>query len=278
MKRHAYLLLIAMLCLTACSKGNRQAKQLLNQAIAAFEAGELENSKNMIDSIKILYPKAYETRHAGNELMRQVEKSIQQRNINYLDSTMQVRLNQVEEIKSQYAYERDTAYQETGRYLDPTQVIEKNTSRSYLRFQTEEDGRMSLTSIYVGNTNIHHTSVKVTAPDGTYVETPSSTDSYETTDLGKYIEKAEYPMGKDGGLATFICEHAKENLKMQFTGDRTANIPLTPADRQACVKVYELSRLLSDITSIKAQIEDAQTKIRFIDQMAEKAVENSDKD
>jgi len=278
MKTHAYLLLTALLLLTACSQGNRQAQQLLDRATAAFEAGQLENSKNLIDSIKVLYPKAYETRHAGNELLRQVEKSIQQRNINYLDSTLNVRTKQVEEIRSQYAYERDTAYQETGRFLAPTQVIEKNTSRSYLRFQTEEDGRMSLTSIYVGGSSIHHTSVKVTAPDGTYAETPSSTDSYETTDMGMKIEKADYPLEKDGGLTAFICQHAKENLKMQFAGDRTVNVPLTAADRQACVKVYELSQLLSEITSIKAQKEEAQTKIRFIDEMVKKAAEEGTKE
>jgi len=275
MKTHAYLLLIVLFVLGACSQGNRQAQQLLDRATAAFEAGQLENSKNLIDSIKILFPKAYETRHAGNELLRQVEKGIQQRNIQFMDSTIQVRTKQVEDIRSKYAYERDTAYQQTGRFLDPSQVIEKNTSRSFLRFQTEEDGRMSITSVYVGGSNIHHTSVKVTAPDGTYAETPSSADSYETTDMGLKIEKADYPLEKDGGLTNFICQHAKDNLKMQFIGDRTVNVPLTASDRQACVKVYELSQLLSEITSIKAQIEEAQTKIRFIDEMAKRTAEES---
>lgn len=48
---------------------------------------------------------------------------------------------------------------------------------------------MSMTSIYCGPSNIHHISVKVIAPDGSFAETPASKDSYETTDLGEKIEK-----------------------------------------------------------------------------------------
>ena len=51
--------------------------------------------------------------------------------------------------------------------------------RSYLRFQVNEQGIMSMTSIYCGAGNIHHNKVKVIAPDGSFAETPSSKDSYE---------------------------------------------------------------------------------------------------
>ena len=36
-----------------------------------------------------------------------------------------------------------------------------------------------MTSIYCGAHNIHHVAVKVTAPDGSFAETPAAKDSYE---------------------------------------------------------------------------------------------------
>ena len=42
-------------------------------AKAAYERGDYEEAKLQIDSIKILYPKAFETRKAGQALMLDVE-------------------------------------------------------------------------------------------------------------------------------------------------------------------------------------------------------------
>ncbi|KAA6305470.1 hypothetical protein EZS27_042878, partial [termite gut metagenome] len=61
-----------------------------------------------------------------------------------------------------------------------------------------------MTSIYCGANYIHHTGVKVIAPDGSFAETPVSEDRYETSDLGVKIEKADYPLGKDGNVIGFI--------------------------------------------------------------------------
>ena len=73
-------------------------------------------------------------------------------------------------------------YQNIGNYLHPSQVIEKNLHRSFLRFQVDENGVMSMTSIYCGAHNIHHVAVKVTAPDGSFAETPAAKDIF----LGRY--------------------------------------------------------------------------------------------
>lgn len=39
---------------------------------------------------------------------------------------------------------------------------------------------------------------------------------------------------------------------------------MTPADRQAAASVYELSQLLSSITQIKKEMEEANLKIEFV--------------
>ena len=197
--KKSVLLGTALCCLlTACENIEKKAGEKLRQARLAYEAGRYNEAKTQIDSIKLLYPKAFDTRRAGIYLMQDIELAEQRKTLAYLDSALQVRLTELESRKGRFVLEKDTVYQQTGHYLAPSQVIEKNLHRSYLRFQTDETGLMTLTSIYCGSRSIHHTSVKVTAPDGTFAQTPPSKDSYETSDLGEQIEKADYKLGEDG--------------------------------------------------------------------------------
>ena len=258
-------LLLVLVLLSGCNQEKKAAMQLLERAQVAYQTGRLEEAIQLADSIGVLYPKVYEVRHAANRLGYDVTKSQLLRDVSFIDSVLSVKRPELEAILPRFTYERDTVYQQTGRYLWPTQVIEKNTSRSYLRFQTEENGKMSLTSIYVGSRPIHHTAVKVTAPDGTFVETPASPDSYETTDLGLTIEKADYQQDKDGGVAEFIAMHAAQNLTMEFIGDRTQRVTLTPADRQACREILELSNRLSLIKQLTENQEENHRKIEFVE-------------
>ena len=266
------ILFLTTLCclLIACEDVEKKAGEKLQQARQAYEAGRYNEAKMQIDSIKILYPKAFDTRRAGIYLMQDVELAEQQKTLAYLDSLLQIRQAELEDQKSRFVLEKDTVYQQIGRYLAPAQVIEKNLHRSYLRFQTDETGMMSLTSIYCGKGNIHHTAVKVTAPDGTFAETPASKDSYETSDLGEKIEKADYKLGEDGGVILFVGQHKDQNLRVTYTGDRTYSTTLSRADRQAAADVYQLSQLLSSITQIKKDMEEAERKIRFVEENMKK--------
>ena len=253
------------LALTACGNGiEKKANEKLTIARAAYERGDYEEAKTQIDSIKILYPKAFEARKAGQELMLDVELKAQQEILAFLDSALQAKQAAFDAIKGKYTLEKDAEYQQIGNYLHPSQVIEKNLHRSYLRFQVNETGQMSMTSIYCGPSNIHHISVKVIAPDGSFAETPASKDSYETTDLGEKIEKADYKIGEDGNVIGFLYLNKDKNIKVNYQGERPYSTTMTPADRQAVASIYELAQLLSSITEIKKEMEEANLKIEFV--------------
>ena len=256
--------------LTSCGDVEKKAQEKLQAARTAFEAGLYNEAKNQIDSIKILYPKAFDTRRAGIYLMQDIEMAEQKQTLAYLDSLRQTKQQELEEMKNRFVLEKDTAYQLIGHYLAPSQVIEKNLHRSYLRFQTDERGQMSLTSIYCGKGNIHHTAVKVTAPDGTFAQTPPSMDSYETTDLGEQIEKADYKRGEDGGLIDFIWLNKDKNLRVEFVGDRSYTTTLSRADRHAAADVRQLSEVLSALTRIQEETDEANRKIQFIQENIKK--------
>ena len=271
------VILLACLCCTlfSCEDVEKKAGEKLQAAREAFELGNYNEAKILIDSIKMLYPKAFETRRAGIGLMQEVELKEQEKSLVYLDSMLQAKQKDFDAIKGKYTFEKDAEYQNIGNYLHPSQVIEKNLHRSFLRFQVDENGVMSMTSIYCGAHNIHHVAVKVTAPDGSFAETPAAKDSYETTDLGEKIEKADFKLGEDGNVMGFLYLNKDKNIKVNYQGERPYSITMTAADRQALASVYELAQLLSSMTEIKKNMEEANLKIEFVKKKMEERNDNA---
>ena len=244
--------------LSGCNSDSKNAGKLFQRAELAFAAGDYNLARLQIDSIRTYYPKAVDVRKAGIHLMQLIDLQDQHKTLAYLDSMMTVKQAELDSIKGNFVLEKDTAYQEIGNYFYPSQVVEKNIGRSFLRAQVNELGEMSLTSIYCAGGNIHHTAVKVSANDDTFAETPASTDSYETTDLGRAIEKADYKVGNDGGVAAYIAANKdKKSLKLEFIGDRNYKTTMYANDIKAITEVRNLARNLAEKEKIRKDQKDA---------------------
>ena len=263
MKKLSYLIVLA-LALASCGENiEKKASMKLQLATEALERNNFAEAKLQIDSIKILYPKAFDARKQGIQLMKQVELREQEQSLLYLDSILNEKQAAFEAIKDRFVLEKDPQYQDVGNYFWPTQTVEKNLHRSFLRFQVDEKGNMLMTSIYCGGSNIHHIAVKVTAPDGTFAETPASNDIYETTDLGEKIEKADYRMRQDGNVIGFIYLNKDKKIRVDYLGERKYNTTMSESDRRAAAEVYDLALILSSIEAIKKGIQEANLKIGF---------------
>ena len=277
MKKIGFSALLALVTLAGCGDGGEKEAQIrLQKAEAALQQENFSEAKLQIDSIKVLYPKAFEARKQGIKLMQQVDLKEQGKTLVYLDSMMQVKQAQLDSIKANFVLEKDTAYQEIGNWFYPTQVVEKNVGRSFLRAQVNELGEMSLTSIYCAGGQLNHTSVKVSIGD-TFAETPMTNDSYATTDLGRTIEKADYKVGEDGGVVGFIVANQDKNIQLTFVGDKTYRTAMQKNDRKAIVELVELARILSGMEEIRKQQKEANLKIQFVTRKIEegKAAESA---
>ena len=274
MKKLGLIVVALALTLAGCNSDEKKASELFQRAEVSFAAEDYSLAKLQIDSIRTLYPKAFEVRKAAIGLMQQVDLKEQQQTLAYLDSVMAVKQASLDSIKGNYVLEKDTAYQEVGNYFYQTQVVEKNIGRSFLRAQVSETGEMSLTSIYCAGGNIHHTAVKVSVGD-LFAETPSSSDSYETTDLGRAIEKADYKVGNDGGVADFIVANQdKKNIRLEFMGDRNYRTVMPASDVKAIVAIVDLAKIMSAMEEIRKEKKEANLKIQFVTRkMQEKAGE-----
>jgi len=264
MKKIVFPAILALSMLVGCSDGGeKEARIRLQKAEAALQQDNFSEAKLQIDSIKILFPKAFEARKQGIKLMQQVDLKEQRKTLVYLDSALHSKQLQLDSIKGRFVFEKDTAYQEIGNWFYPTQVVEKNVGRSFLRAQVNELGEMSLTSIYCAGGKLNHTSVKVHVGDE-FAETPMTKDSYATTDLGRTIEKADYKLGEDGGVAGFIVTNAEKNIRLAFIGDKTYSTTMQKSDKQAFVELAELARILSGMEEIRKQQKEANLKIQFV--------------
>lgn len=269
MKKIGLSALLALAFLTGCGDGGEKQAQLhLQKAEKALLLEDFNEAKLQIDSIKVLYPKAFEARKKGIKLMQQVDLKEQTKTLAYLDSALLVKQAQLDSIKGNFVLEKDTAYQDIGNYFYPTQTVEKSLGRSFLRGQVSELGEMSLTSIYCAGGKLNHTSVKVSVGE-LFAETPMSKDSYETTDLGKTIEKSDYKVGEDGGVVGFIIANQDKNIQLQFVGDKTYRTAMPKTDRKAIVELAELARILSGMEEIRKQQKEASLKIQFVSRKIE---------
>lgn len=263
LKRGCMAALTGML-LVACNSQEKEARVLLQQAQTAYEQGQYQQSIAMIDSIKTRYPKAFDTRRESQLLMRKASLKEQEQNVAFLDSIIREKQTMLAEVSGRYLFEKDTAYQQLGNYIHPSQQLEKNLHRAHLSFRVNERGELTMTSIYCGTNAIHHSGVKVIAPDGTYMETPLAGETYESTVLNEHIEKSDFRLGNDGGVMEFIYRHAGEKLKLEFKGDRSFTTTMLPTDCQALVAVYDLAHLLDFIYEMQTEREASMVKIRFI--------------
>ena len=271
MKNLLGLLVLSTLIISCGENIEKKAGHHLDNAKEAFSIGNYNVAKQEIDSIKILYPKAFEARKQGIKLMQQIEEAEQMRIIEYEDSMIAVAQAAFDKIKANYAFEKDERYQDIGLYTIKSQAPQRNTDRTYIRAQVDELGRMTLISCYRGSSYIHHDWMKLSVGE-VYVDTPESSDRHEFEDLGVYYEWLSFINGNDGGAAAFISANKDENITFTLyrkTGPDSSrpvyrNLKLNKDDRYAIAKLYDLSLILLSLNEHKNLRDEAQRHLMFI--------------
>ena len=148
MKFQRFIVPLIMVLLASCSQEEKKASDLLMRAEQSYSSANYNEAKMQIDSIRNLYPKVFDVRKKAIRLKQQVELKEQQLSLEYLDSMMTIKKILLDSMKVAFVLEKDTAYQEIGNYFYPTQIVEKNIGRTFLRACVSERGEMSITSIY----------------------------------------------------------------------------------------------------------------------------------
>ena len=93
--------------LFSCGDNSNEANAQYEKARKLFENGQYANAKNAIDSIELLYPKAFKQIKAGMLLMCRVKQKESEQNLLYIDSVLKVRQTELEAAKKNFRFEKD---------------------------------------------------------------------------------------------------------------------------------------------------------------------------
>lgn len=260
--------MLAAFILCSCGNQEKEARARLNNARTMFENNEFFAAKNEIDSIRALYPKEIKVLKESLGLMRQVEIKEAERTLAYCDSLMPIRIEEVEELRKGFVFEKDSIYEEVGNFIWKQQTIERNVNRCYIRSGVNERGEMYLASVYYGASPINHTSVKLSTPNDLYAETPSIAYdggvNYRFKDEGATTEVVTYK--GDGALdaINLIYNNEKERIKMEYMGGKPYVIYIADADKKAIVETFNLGTVLSDIYQMNIEMNKAQKRLEYL--------------
>jgi hypothetical protein len=266
MKKFFYLLLFPIFF--ACNNQEELARGELQKAQDFYDRQEYSNARQTLDSLKIKYPKVFPVLKEGQQLVKKIEHSLQTRNFHYCDSMILVEQAKIKSLTEGFIFEKDTAYEDIGKYVYKTQSIERNIQKTYIRSYTNELGEMTLSSVYYGGRPIKHSALLVSIHSGESAQTASITsdgsNNYTFNDGGMTTETVSYTGGKDNGVILFICNNAQKPVKATFRGEKEISVSISEADKTALLRTYNLSVTLSEIEKLKKGKEIARQKLEML--------------
>lgn len=252
----------ALFAFSCVSKVEDPAVELLARARVEYESGNYNNTRALLDSIKIVSPKAYKTLREAEILRREAMKKECERNVAFYESELQSLIAARDSLAATFDFNFDKRYQNKGYYTAPSQAIAQNVYNNFLRASVHEDGAMYLTSFYRGK-SIRHKCVKLSAGD-TYVSCDKPFLERNYKDLGVNNERRDYKYGEDAGLVDFILL-TEGTVEVELSGaNGKANYTLRAADAAAIRKAYELSRAILAVKKVEDMLGEARYMLDFL--------------
>lgn len=251
----------------SCSGKNKSAKDYLSEAQQSYQSGNYSLAKLKIDSIQLLFPKAFDEINKGFALMQDVRMAENKRNIAFCDSMLTVSYRNLKEMLTKFTYVRDARYQEFGEYHPIIYPQNAVFSQNGLRSGVSEQGALFIESVVSGS-NIRHYKVKVATNDGNFAETLSVTSdglNYRFSTLSNSYEIVRYRGSDENGIANFIFTFQNQPLTVSFIGNRTASAVLSDAAKKGISQSFELSSLLLEIEKLKLEKGKSETLIRYLE-------------
>lgn len=253
-------LLFCTICLASCIDSiEDKANTYYILAEQAFKKGAYEVARQQIDSIRFLFPKAFQTRKAALKLRQQIDLAEGQQMVEDADKIILQKTDLVERMKGKMVLEPIKGT--VGNYVSPTQTVDK-VDHNMLRAQVDEHGLLTLISVYCGELN--HNAIKVEC-EGKQLQSPASSAVFKSISHGKNLEEVVYSSDREVGISAFISQHIGKEIKLTYLGGtQRATITLSPADVKAVSDVYDLYLQMKILNDARVRYADACEKIKFL--------------
>lgn len=141
-----YLSLATVLMLCSCDGfKSREAFHLLQEAREATSSQHYDSARNLIDSIRTLYPRQFDARRAALAFADTIELEQARHDLIIADSVLTFAAFEMEDCKKAFVFEKQPKYQTVGYYVLP-ECAGSKTSLSFFP-EVEENGKLLLVSI-----------------------------------------------------------------------------------------------------------------------------------
>ena len=253
--------------MTSCSSKTKSAKDYLNIADKAYQDGNYESAKSHIDSIKIVHPKSFKEIREGFDLMQNVRKAENERNMIFIDSMLQANITKLKELQVNFDFVRDENYQEFGNYIPKLTPISSTINHDNLRSGVSEKGVLFLESVISGR-RIHHNKIKVAIPDGSYAESLQVTAdglNYTFTTLNKSYEIVRFFGNDENGVAEFIYTFQDRPITLTYVGKSNVSITLPKSSKTAISQSFEMSNVLYELEELRYEKGKTKALLRYLE-------------
>ena len=253
--------------LPSCGNKSKTAKDYLTVAEKSYLMGNYEGAKSNIDSIKIVHPKAFKEIRQGFDLMQDVRRAENKRNIVFIDSMMEVNIAKLKELQANFDFVRDKNYQEFGNYIPKLTPQSSTMEHDNLRSGVSEKGILFLESVLSGK-RLNHSKIKATTSDGAYAETLNVTSdglNYSFTTLNKRYEIVRFFGGDENGVAQFIYTFQDQPIKITYIGNSNYTITLSKSSKTAISQSFEMSSVLYELEELRFEKGKTEALLRYLE-------------
>lgn len=256
------IMLLATLMAGCAENVERLAQPYLNRAEQSYITKQYGLAKLQLDSIKLLYPKAFETRKQAQQLQVRVELDEAVASKQYADSLLADAQARIAPLTAQFHLDKDARYQDVGYYYSSRHRAEQQVGRNYLRPQVSEQGECSIVAFYRGKAVGAHT-LRLTAPDGTFIELKAQAEPYVTSDALGRTERTDYIVPADANIASFVAQ-CKSLPRVTLMGQSSnISLPFGKHEAETLKQVCELASLLRLINELELQLGELNRRIEF---------------
>ncbi len=262
--------------LFACDAKEDGAQLRLDAARSFYYGKEYVLAKQEIDSLKILYPKAFSQIKASLALLDTVRRAENMQIIQISDSLIALNEPTLDKFKKLFSYQRNKEYQESGVYIPKESVEGSVMTGTILRSGVNEDGILYLESVLVGSKQTHN-QLTVSTKDGSFVESLPVTDdglNFRFSNLGKDYEIIRFVGADENGVSKFIFSNIDKHLTVTLKGQGKKSYTLSQTIKFAISKSFQLSTMMLELDSLKTAKEKAEFHIYYLDNKKDKDLED----
>lgn len=249
-----------MLMVACAPSDTEKAQVLVQQAQTLVDNGQWRQARIALDSVHATYPREVAQRRLAKALGDSITYLEAQSTLAYADSMLPPLLEQSDKLLKQFKYEKETQYEDKGRYVHRLLHTNSNTARNFLQAYVRDDRQTIVKSYYYGSYQVNQQQVTLSA-QGEEVRFSGSNHAFEVDGWHEIMTLEDENALQ---LLNFISAHHSDRVRVHGAGlkpNHTWVYYLNDKEKEALSATYQLGFLMKDILRLEQMANTARNQI-----------------